>query len=334
MLNVGVIGVGSMGQNHARVYSEMANLIGVSDNSAEAVAKIGKRFDTKYFTDYNELLKMDTLDAVSIATPTETHYEVGLAAISAGKHVLIEKPFCTTLNEGEKLIKAAKEQNVILAVGHIERHNPVVRFTKDMLNNKKFGDLISISSRRVSSFPARIKDVGVIFDLGIHDIDVLRYLVGTKIKSIYTLAGITQNLDNSKFEDHANILLEFEGENCTTPGFIEVNWLTPMKVRKVALTCSSNFVEFDYINQSLEVSSSMIIDYDISNLYQLPQKYEIRKISIKPEEPLKNELLDFFGSIKNSTLPLVPGEEGLATLKIAQAAVDSYKSKKRIVLEE
>lgn len=334
MQNVGVIGIGSMGQNHVRVYSEIANLIGVSDSDSEQAKKIGERFNIKYYTDYNELLEMDELQAISIATPTETHYDVGLAAINAGKHVLIEKPFTSTLEQGEKLIAAAREQNVTLAIGHIERHNPVVRFVKDMLDNNKFGELISVMSRRVSSFPARIKDVGVIFDLGIHDIDVLRYLVGTKVKSVYTLAGITKNEENLKFEDHANILLEFEGEKSNIPGFIEVNWLTPMKVRKVALTCSANFVELDYVTQSLEVSASAIIDYDISNLYQLPQKYEIRRISIKPEEPLKNELLDFLNAAKDSKPPLVPGEEGLNTLRIAKAAVDSYKTKQKIVLEE
>jgi UDP-N-acetylglucosamine 3-dehydrogenase len=334
MLNVGVIGIGSMGQNHARVYSEIANLIGVSDANSEAVTRISERYETKGFTDYQELLGQDNLQAVNIATPTETHYEVGLAAIKAGKHVLMEKPFTTTIEQGKKLIEAAKENNVVLAVGQIERHNPVVRFTKDMLASNKFGELISVSSRRVSSFPARIKDVGVIFDLGIHDIDVLRYLVGSKIKSVYSLAGINKTEDNEEFEDHANILLEFEGRTSSVPGFIEVNWLTPMKVRKVSLTCSENFVEFDYITQSLEVSSSAIIGDDISNLYQLPQKYEIRRLSIKPEEPLKNELLDFINAIEHSTTPLVSGEEGLETLRIAQTAVDSYKKKSKIELEE
>jgi UDP-N-acetylglucosamine 3-dehydrogenase len=334
MFNVGVIGVGSMGQNHARVYSEIANLVGVSDNDAEASAKIAERFKTKGFTDYNELLALDNLDAVNVATPTETHYEVGMAAINTGKHVLMEKPFTSTLDQGQKLIQAAKEQNVILAVGQIERYNPVVRLTKDMLKGGNFGDLISISSRRVSSFPARIRDVGVIYDLGIHDIDVIRYLVGTKIKSVYSLAGITQTQDNTEFEDHANILLEFDGVTCAIPAFIEVNWLTPMKVRKVSLTCSKNFVEFDYISQSMEVSASTLIDYDISNLYYLPQKYEIQKVAVKPEEPLRNELMDFLNAIKNSTVPLVPGEEGLETLRIAQAAVESYKGRKKIALEE
>lgn len=333
MLNVGVIGIGSMGQNHARVYSEIANLLAIADPNKKAASVIKKRFNINAFNDYKELLEQDDIDAVSIATPTSTHCEIGLEAIKAGKHVLVEKPFASTIKQGEQLIEAAEKENVVLAVGQIERHNPVVRFTKDMLKNKKFGDLISISSRRVSSYPPRIRDVGVILDLGIHDIDVLRYLVGHKILSVYSLAGITQNNNNGKFEDHANILLEFKGENFEISGFVEVNWLTPMKVRKVSLTCSKNTVEFDYINQSLEVSSSTMIDFDISNLYQIPQKYEIQRISIKPEEPLKNELMDFLNSIKTSKPPLVDGKEGLETLRIAHAAEESYKKKKKINLD-
>jgi UDP-N-acetylglucosamine 3-dehydrogenase len=277
---------------------------------------------------------VDNVDAVTIATPTETHFDIGMAAINAGKHVLMEKPFTSKIEQGEKLIQAAKEQNVILAVGQIERYNPVVRFTKDMLTSDKFGQLISLSSRRVSSFPARIKDVGVILDLGIHDVDVMRYLVGLEIKSVYCLAGITNVDSNNKFEDHANILLEFNDGNNVIPAFIEVNWMTPMKVRKVSLTCSKNFVEFDYITQSLEISSSTIIDYDISNLYYLPQKYDIRKISIKPEEPLRNEHEDFLNAINASGKPLVTGEEGLETLRIAHAAVESYRGNKKIFINE
>jgi UDP-N-acetylglucosamine 3-dehydrogenase len=334
MLNVGVIGIGSMGQNHVRVYSEIANLLSVSDADPERVNKIRKKYNIKGYEDYRELLANPELEAVSIATPTDTHFEVGMAAIKAGKHVLIEKPFTTTKEEGEKLISAAAEHNVTLAVGQIERYNPVVRLTKDMLMKNNFGDLISLTSRRVSSFPARIKDVGVIFDLAIHDIDVLRYLVGTKIISVYTLGGTSKTEHAHKFEDHANILLEFKGKKYTISGFIEVNWLTPMKVRKVSITCSKNFVEFDYINQSLDVSSSTIIDYDITNLYQLPQKYEIRRISVKPEEPLKNELTDFLTAAKSGKKPLVTGEEGLETLKVALAAVESYNKKQKISLED
>ncbi|MCK5560854.1 MAG: Gfo/Idh/MocA family oxidoreductase [Thermoplasmata archaeon] len=332
MVNVGVIGTGSMGQNHVRIYSEIADLFGIADANEEVINNLSTKFNVKGYTDYHELLAEDELVAVSIATPTVSHLEVGMAALEAGKHVLIEKPLTIDPQDSTKLIQAAKNNNLVLAVGHVERHNPVVGFTKNLLGNNKFGELISASSRRVSSFPARIKDVGVILDLGIHDIDVLRYLVGKEVKSIYALAGTAGPNSDLKFEDHANILLEFEGPKGSIPGFIEVNWLTPMKVRKVSLTCSENFVELDYITQSLEVSASTVMEFDVGDLYHVPQKYDIRKITVKQEEPLKNELLDFLKAVETGSIPLVTGEDAFMTLKIAEASKESYTTGSKIEL--
>ena len=324
MLNVGVIGVGMMGQNHARVYSGIANLIGIADSDENAVVEISKRLKVKGYLDFHDLLKSKDLDAVTVSTPTSTHFEVASAAIEAGKHVLIEKPMCGELDNARKLVESAKRKGVVLAVGYIERHNPVVGFARSLLEKNQFGDVISISSRRVSSFPSRIRDVGVILDLGIHDIDVIRYLMGTNTKSVYALAG---NSGGSEFEDHANILLEFENGIFA---FIEVNWLTPMKVRKVALTCSKNFVEMDYINQFLQISSSTMKKIDTGNLYRIPQEYEGRKIELERTEPLKNELTDFLNAIENGEPPLIPGEEGVRTLEIAHAAMLSVADGRKV----
>jgi UDP-N-acetylglucosamine 3-dehydrogenase len=330
MLNVGVIGVGSMGQNHVRVYSEIANLIGIADDDSASGNKIADRFNTKYYSDYLELLKVPELDAVSIATPSSTHLEVSLAAIEAGKHILVEKPLSLTIEDAQKIAETAKEQGLTLAVGHIERHNPIVEVTKKVLETNQFGKLISVSSRRVSSFPARIRDAGVIMDMGIHDIDVIRYLVDEKVTSVFCLAGSTGTTTAKEgMEDHANILLDFQDE---VSGFVEINWLTPMKVRKVMLTCSKNFVVMDYMDQALEVSSSSFMEFDIGNLYHLPQKYDIKMINVKQEEPLKNELRDFLSAVETKSIPKVSGEDAMETLKIAQAAVDSYKQKKKIEL--
>jgi UDP-N-acetylglucosamine 3-dehydrogenase len=332
MIKVGVIGTGSMGQNHVRIYSEIAELIGIADADENNLNGLSRKFNVQGYTNYHDLLACEDLQAISIATPTATHLEVGLAAMEAGKHLLIEKPLTIDPDDATKLIQAAKNKNLVLAVGHVERHNPVVGFTKNLLNNKKFGELISTSSRRVSSFPSRIKDVGVILDLGIHDIDVLRYLVGREVKSIYALAGTYNPNTGKKFEDHANILLEFDDPKGSIPGFIEVNWLTPMKVRKVALTCSENFVELDYITQSLEVSASTVMEFDIGDLYHVPQKYDIRKIAVKQEEPLKNELQDFLNAVEKGLEPLITGEDALKTLQIAQASMESYKTGSKIEL--
>jgi len=325
MLRAGVIGVGSMGQNHARIYHENANLVGVADLDKEAVKKVGERYNTKYYADYKKLLK--NVDVVSIAVPTGLHYKVSMDAINAGKHVLIEKPICNNIRDGEKLIQRADEQGVVLAVGHVERHNPIVRFAKEALKKKRFGDVISIAARRVSSFPSRIKDVGVILDIGIHDIDVIRYLAGSEIKTVYALAGKT---GNTKFDDHANILLSF---NNNISGFVEVNWLTPMKVRTLSLTCSKNFVELDYMKQSVKISSSKLVEYNVKDLFKTSFEFDVREISLKKEEPLRNEIYDFMNAIKKKRKPLVTGNDGLKALQIALAAERSYKDGKQISME-
>lgn len=326
MFDVGVIGIGSMGRNHARVYSELenANLVGVADLDVKSAKQIAKRFNTNWYKDYKELLKK--VDAITIATPTSTHYRIAQDAINQGKHVLIEKPISNSIKETQKLIDSVKQQGTILSVGHIERHNPVVLHTKRLLRNKSVGSPVTISGRRVSSYPARIRDVGVIHDLGIHDIDVMRFLANDEVESVYALAG---GGSKTLHEEHANILLRFKkGVN----GFIEVNWLTPMKVRKLSLTCSTHFVELDYMAQSLRISSSEFLEVDDVNLYQLPLEYHIRNISLKKQEPLKNELINFLEAIKKNRKPLVTGEDGLRALEIAEAAVESYKSNKKIDL--
>ncbi|PIV68454.1 MAG: hypothetical protein COS08_06605 [Euryarchaeota archaeon CG01_land_8_20_14_3_00_38_12] len=325
MLRTGVIGVGSMGQNHARIYYENANLVGVADLNKEAVKKVTERYNTKYYTDHKKLLK--NVDAVSIAVPTVLHYKVAMDAIDAGKHVLIEKPICDNIMDGEKLVQRADEQGVVLAVGHVERHNPVVRFAKEALKKKRFGNVISIAARRVSLYPARIKDVSVVLDIGIHDIDVIRYLTGSEIKTVYALAGKT---GNTKFEDYANILLSF---NNNISGFVEVNWLTPMKVRKLSLTCTKNFVEADYMNQSVRISSSKLVGYDVTDLFKTSFEFDEREMFLKKEEPLKNEIIDFMNAIKKKRKPLVTGNDGLKALQIALAAERSYKEGKQISME-
>jgi len=248
-MRVGVIGVGSMGQNHARILSEMGKLACVADTSPEAARRVGERYSVGRFTDYTELLKSD-VDAVVVVTPTSTHEKVATDALRAGKHVLLEKPMSGDSKTLKRISDLAKRQKVVLAGGFTERHNPVVAFAKNSLEAGEYGDLITAATRRVSSLPTRIRDVGVIMDLGVHDIDVVQYVVGKTARSVYALGGKGKN---TGFEDHANILIDFEGG---TTGFVEVNWLTPMKVRKLALTCDKRFVEVDYMEQSALVCSS------------------------------------------------------------------------------
>lgn len=324
-MKVGVIGVGAMGQNHARVLSEVADLVGIADPDVKAGGAVSNRFNVSFFTDYQGLLK-EELDAVTVCVPTELHGKVALDVIAAGVPVLVEKPLAGTVSEGERIVQAAEAAGVALAVGHIERHNPTIGVVKRHLDEGQYGDLVTATARRVSSFPGRVRDVGVVMDLGVHDIDILRYLVDAPVESVFALGG---RKVHERFEDHANVLLRFQNG---VHGFVEVNWLTPMKVRRLALTCLKNFVEVDYTDQSITVSSSTLGPLDLYNLYQIPLEHHTQKIHVRKEEPLKRELEDFLDAVKRKRDPLVPGRDALETLRVAEAANESHRKGKLVQL--
>jgi len=324
MLKIGVVGLGSMGKNHARVCSEIKDidLVGVSDISRDVSESIAGRFNTRSFLDYKELLPL--VDAAIIATPTVHHHKIAMDFLDAGKHVLVEKPICNSIEKSQELVDKSEKEGLVLAVGHIERHNPAVSFAKEALAKKQFGELISLASKRVSNFPGRIRDVGVIFDFGVHDIDVMRYLAGDVV-SVYARAGTFNK--SIEYEDHANIMLNFENGIC---GVVEVNWLTPVKIRMLQLTCAENFVEVDYIDQAVTVSSSSYKQVDEMNLYNVPIQYNRNEVSLERKEPLWKEIMDFATAVENSSKPLVTGYDGLQAVKIAEAAQTSYKNGKEV----
>lgn len=315
-MKVGVIGTGSMGQNHVRVLSEISDLVGICDANRDVGEKVAARFQTKFFPTIDELLSSG-VEAVSVVTPTSSHYETSKKVIEAGVHLLLEKPATGSPEKLIELSKLAESKRVTLAVGLIERHNPVVSFAMKNIKAGNFGQLISTHARRVSSFPLRIRDVGVIMDLGVHDIDVIRYLVGSRVIRVFAAAG---RFKNTEFEDHANIVMEFE--NGAT-GVVEVNWLTPTKVRTIAMTCSDQFVEFDYTAQSIHIYSTTVREFDPSNLFDLGLELHGRTINLKKEEPLKRELVDFLRACKDGTAPLVTGFDAAETIAVADAAVRS-----------
>lgn len=318
-MRVGVIGVGAMGQAHVRVLSELADLIGVADPDHKVGMAVANRFSTSYFPDHRALLR-EGLDAVSVCVPTHLHFAIASDAVSAGVNVLVEKPMCETVRDARRLTEAARKAGVTLAVGHIERHNPVVDHVKRSLDASEYGDLITVSARRVSSFPDRVRDIGVLHDLGTHEFSVLQYLVGAPVKSVFAVGGQEKH---AAFEDHATVLLQYE--NGVT-GVVEVNWLTPMKVRRLALTCSKNFVELDYQAQSVTISSAALLPYDPANLYQAPFEYDVRQVLLKKEEPLRRELVDFLDAIKQKRPPKVTGDEAMETLAVVDAAVRSHRT--------
>lgn len=312
-INVGVIGVGAMGYNHARVYYrlEEANLVAVSDVSERTLNKVCEKYEAKGYSDYEDLLKDPEIEVVSVCVPTTHHHDVVMKAIEYGKHVLVEKPIAFSLEEAEEMIAAAKEKGVILGTGHVERFNPAVQKAKELIENDVIGDVVSASAKRVGPFPPRIKDVGVCIDLAIHDLDVMYYLFNEDVEQVYgTMSSI---LDKTDFEDHAEIMVSFT--NAT--GILEVNWLTPYKRREIEITGTDGIISVDYIEQSIEVFGKFAQD-----------------INIKHEEPLKEELKSFLEAVDEGKDPVITGEDGLNALKMVIAASKSSRAHKPISFDE
>jgi len=297
MVKVGVVGVGAMGQHHARLYFGLAcKLVAIADKNLERAKEIGEKYRTRYYQDHRALL--GEVEAVSIAVPTSLHKEVTLDFIENGVHCLVEKPIASTLEEAKEMIRAAERRDVKLMVGHVERFNPAVIKLKELVEGGALGELIIISTRRVGPFVPRVRDVGIIIDAATHDIDIARYLVGREPVGVFAKAGRIRH----EKEDHAIIVLDFDG----TVASIEVNWFTPHKVRSLVATGTEGIAYLDYIEQTVEI-------YD-SEWKKIPE--------IKREEPLKLELEHFLDCIETNRKPLIDGNEGLKVLEIAMRAYE------------
>jgi UDP-N-acetylglucosamine 3-dehydrogenase len=305
-LRVAVIGVGSMGKNHARIYSELKSveLIGVADVSETLAASIARNYGCKAFADYSDLLD-ENLDALSIVVPTTLHKKVALDAIRKGINILVEKPIADTVENADAVIKAARNKGVKLMVGHVERFNPAIIKLKELVDSGLLGKLVSISAKRVGPYNPRIRDVGIIIDLGTHDIDIMSYLCGERTKKVYASAGSVVH----SHEDHAIITLNF---GSGSSGMIDTNWLTPHKVRNLTVIGSKGIAEVNYIEETLRI---------------FDQEW-VRDAKIEKEEPLKLELLHFVDCVQHDKKPLVSGEDGRHALAVALAAIESARTGK------
>ncbi len=307
-MRIGVIGTGAMGQHHLRIYSEMKDveLVGLCDIDRKKAQSLAKLHNITPYFEHKELLKQD-LDAVSIVVPTTLHTKIALDAINSGTHLLVEKPIADTLDNADTMINAAHDAKVKLMVGHIERFNPAVLKLKEIIDLGLLGKVVSISSRRVGPFNPRIRDVGIIMDLGVHDIDVISYLYGRKINEVYAIAGS----DIHTFEDHASILLR-----CDTnlSGMIETNWLTPNKIRKLTAIGIKGVAYLDYIKQTVEIED---LEW-------------IRAAKVEPREPLKVELEHFVRAISNGHEVISNGETSRHALAVAISAIESYQKGKAV----
>ncbi len=310
-MRVGVIGIGIMGSNHARIYCESGSLAAVSDLNEELGKKVSEKFRCKYYKDYNEMLSKENLDAVSIVVPTSFHKEVALDVIEKGVPFLLEKPIANTLENANEIIRKAKEKNLKFMVGHIERFNPAVVKLKELLDNFELGEINSIICRRVGVIPPKVKDTNVIIDLAVHDIDIFNYLLNKKPSKLFGSLG-SSLVENG---DYADLLLKYGNTNT----FIQVNWVTPIKIRLLNVTGSRGYAELNYITQELDVyKSNYAKDYDDFGDFVIkfgkPTKINI---DIKKEEPLKVELQVFLDCVKNGKEFPIKGEDALEALRIA-----------------
>jgi UDP-N-acetylglucosamine 3-dehydrogenase len=325
IISVGVIGVGSMGQQHARVYSELnrVKLVAVTDINEEHGRLTSKKYGGLFFKDYREMLDKAKVEAVSIAVPSSLHKEVALECIRRQIPVLIEKPIADSLASAEEIIREAKRNGVKVAVGHVERFNPVIQELKAVIRQQKLSRLISIWAKRVGVFPPRVKDANVIVDLAVHDIDICNFLLGKTPNMVYARAGKALN---SKRVDYASIFIQYDDVNV----MIQVNWITPVKIRELCVTGTKGYVELNYLTQALKLyESNYEQGYDSTGDPVVKfGSTRTQEINMRVEEPLKLELSHFIGCVRDDKPPVVSAQDGLAALVVALKAVESSEHNK------
>jgi UDP-N-acetylglucosamine 3-dehydrogenase len=321
-MKVAVIGVGSMGWNHARVYSELpeADLVAVSDTDAKQAEMVAEKFGANAYTDYCTLFEREKPDAVSIAVPTKLHEEVGMAALEAGAHVMMEKPIAATVEEGQRLIAKAKEVERQFMVGHIVRFNPAIQALKQKLDAGELGRIFQVFCRRAGPFPARIRDVGVVVDLAPHDVDLMRYLIGADPVRIY---AETERRIHTEHEDLLWGILRFADG---VAGSLEINWLTPTKVRETLVLGERGMFRVDDLTQDLyfyENAQAKDIQWATLQALKGVSEGSMTRYAIPRFEPLKAELQAFLKALQARQPVPVSGEDGLAALRISLALVEA-----------
>lgn len=325
-IKVAVIGAGNMGKNHLRNYFLLpeADLVGLADIDPDT-KKLADEYKTSFFTDYRQMLDEVKPDAVSIVVPTPFHYEVATEVMSRGIHCLLEKPIASTVEEADKLIALSKKNKVVFTVGHIEHYNPLVIALKKLLDKKSIGDITSIVCKRVGGFPAVEPKTDVIIDLAVHDIGIISHLLGKAPTKVSSHGSRTHH---SKKIDSAEILLDYGRAS----GFIQANWLTPVKIRTIAVTGSGGYIEGNYMTQELEYyEHNMQVDNDgFSNFIVKMGEPKKEIIKVDFEEPLAEELKAFLSRIDGNTKHyLVDPEEARHALQYALNAVEPYNEPRK-----
>lgn len=316
-VKVGVIGLGNMGKHHVRVLSEMPNayLAAVCDPSQMAIEDVLRARNVKGYLSMEEMFEKEKLDAVTIAVPTSFHEEVALAAIAAGVNFLVEKPVAPTVEAARRVREAADASGLIATVGHIERYNPAVVALKRGLKAGELGQVFQLRAIRTGPLPDRIQDTGVVVDLATHDLDVIRYLVEEPVERVF---AETARRMHSNHEDLSTALMRFADG---TISLLDVNWLTPVKIRELTVVGDGGMYRLDYLTQNLSFYENSHIGYwsDIGGRQGVSEGNMVR-YRIERQEPLRVELEAFVDTIRGKeTIPLVPLSDGIAAVALAEA---------------
>lgn len=298
MLRMGVAGAGVMGRNHARVLTDIRDvtLTALFDPDPAVADGVAEVYGTTGVTTLEAFIETG-LDAAVVATPNRTHADIGVALLEAGIHVLVEKPIAATVADAQRLIDAAQANQRVLMVGQVERFNPAVEAVKRAIQGE---DVISIQITRVGPFPPRMGEVGVVIDLAVHDIDIIRHLTGSEITEVQP------QLARTKAEREDTALLQFRLANGTI-AHITTNWVTPYKTRTLQVATKTKFIVADLMTRQ-------VTEY----FGQQPDgSYSTRGVMSWPNEPLKKELEAFAHAIRTGETPAVTGEDGLRNLEVA-----------------
>ena len=316
-MRAGVVGLGTMGRNHVRVWDEAVDgveLVAVADPDPEALRRATHGRAIRGFADPAEMFAAEGLDLVSIVAPTSLHLQTTLAALAAGVHVLVEKPIAATRPEAERMIAAAADAGRLLTVGHIERFNPAIRELRQRLAAGELGRIFQIHATRLGPFPARIRDVGVVVDLAPHDLDVMRFLLGSDPIRLY---AETERRIHTEHEDLFVGVMKFANG---AVGVLDINWLTPTKRRTLSVTGERGMYVADYLDQDLVFYANPADDSVAEG--------EMVRRHVERREPLVIELEEFARAVRDGGPAPVDPREAMIALLLARTMVEAASSGK------
>jgi len=292
------IGTGGWGKNHTRILSQLGVLSAVCDADSQKSKEYGEKYSVNHYESLDDLLISEEFDGAFVVTPTSTHTEIATKLLEAKKHVFVEKPMTYKSEDGEKLAKLAEKNKVILTCGYIERFNPAVDVVKKFVKEKKFGDLVMLEFHRENRMPLHIKDVGIIYDTSVHDIDTANWLFDDMPHVVFARAGKIKH----EREDFANIMLGYKDDKVA---IISSNWITPKRIRKFEAVCTDARISSDFITQEIVVEKGD----------------ELESIKNEKQEPLLLEIQSFLGAIDGKNEHIVTSQEAVNVTKIAEAAL-------------